>query len=273
MQSQQTIRVTNDISINNTEHKCNDDDDRKNSPKYQINVPTINIPQKQQDETVYLQPPHSNANTGSSTATLSYSSAQEPVNTPPPQTDSPSVIASSPSIIVSEQATPIIKNEESNKSKNPIKLNNESNSDKLLLLSQGLHNGYHELSVKIVKNDLLRQEVGIISNYNKNINIGNGGITENKAFGARAVCGNISQINSIYCAYYNANNKCECNKNILNGSNWIEGDEITIQLDLEKGFIQFMLNNENVMKRINVEKNNVYYAFVSYSGHCKFDVI
>eukprot|EP01083_Nonionella_stella_P196906 724225_1 len=170
--------------------------------KYKIKVPSIKIPNKIS--------PESFSRSVSAISTLSVTNSMV-------STLSTSCTTASPSIISSCNSTPasayII-------SKSPaitsdIQAFNIINGkdNKYLMSSNGFQSGYHEWTIEIIQCDLLRQEIGVISNFDINVDIGNfGGIRENNEFGARSVYGNIPEMNSFFYASYNNNNTCRCNK-------------------------------------------------------------
>ena len=117
--------------------------------------------------------------------------------------------------------------------------------------SNGFIYGIHEWSIKILKCDVYRQEIGVIENNDLNEIAmkpdGVGGISE---FGARAIYGNELSSGAHYYASYNSNDYCRCKKRIACKIGWCTGDNITVILNLRKGHIQFYLNGKKVRKTI-----------------------
>eukprot|EP01084_Bolivina_argentea_P194790 334302_1 len=80
-----------------------------------------------------------------------------------------------------------------------------------MISSNGLNSGYHEWIFKVLKSDMRRQEIGVISVFNPDVHITDyDGIRKNKSFGARAIYGNIPEIKSFYYVSYNKDNSCRC---------------------------------------------------------------
>eukprot|EP01084_Bolivina_argentea_P152028 265263_1 len=157
-----------------------------------------------------------------------------------------------------------------------------SNYNKYMLCSNGFdkNSGCHEWSIQIVKCGDGRQEFGVISNFNKNIQMKEYGILDTALFGARCVYGYNKlnrRRNNFYYASYNSNNNMRCNKDLsqlnIHQMKWKSGDIIKICLDLTKGMCKFFLNGQKVRKTISIEKNNIYYPIILYSGDCEYKVI
>ena len=151
----------------------------------------------------------------------------------------------------------------------------ENDVQSFILSSNGFKKGKHEWIIKILKCDIYRQEIGIISKWSKDIIIDRGGITDTPSLGARAFIGNELCTNSSYYASYNSNNKerifKDLSHNFLIG--WVAGDEIKICLDCDKGNIKFFLNNQKVRKTISIQKNIIYFPIISFCGNCKYEIV
>lgn len=157
-------------------------------------------------------------------------------------------------------------------------------TNKICMIStNGLQHGIHEWSIKIIKCNALRQEIGIISNSDiDNIKIQKGGIKNTIGFGARAIYGNkvitgftAKPIHYNYYASYNDNKSIRCFKN-LSGKDkqgWNDGDIIKICLNLKYGNIKFYLNGQKVRKTMSVQMNKVYFPVIAFSGHCEYQLV
>ena len=141
--------------------------------------------------------------------------------------------------------------------------------------SNGFYYGIHEWSIKILKCDVYRQEIGVIeSNQNLNdIVVKKGGIGATSEFGARAIYGNELFTNEHYYASYNDDNYIRCRKAIDKKIGWCTGDIITTVLDLQRCNIQFYLNGKKVRKTISVQSGKMYHPIISFSGNCQYELI
>ena len=149
---------------------------------------------------------------------------------------------------------------------------------KFILCSRGFdHPTCIEWSIKILKCNDFRQEIGIISIFDQNLRICDGGVCDTMGFGARAVYGCNQQNNSFYYASYNANNKVRCKKDLsqlnVHANGWKSGDVIKVCLNLNKGNIKFYLNDTKVRKKLSVQKNTMYYPIIVWSGNCGYKVL
>eukprot|EP01083_Nonionella_stella_P049048 130822_1 len=151
--------------------------------------------------------------------------------------------------------------------------------DKYIASSNAFDTGYHEWSVKIIKCDSFRQEIGVVSNMNPNIQTKtNGGICGTPEFCARAVYGyHKEKSGSFYYTAFNANNSLRINKNLsslhIHPHEWRAGDVIKVCLNLDKGNIKFYYNGQKVRRTISVQRNVMYYPIVCYEGHCEYKVL
>jgi len=146
--------------------------------------------------------------------------------------------------------------------------------NKYMISANGFESGYHEWTIHVLKCDNLRQEIGIVSYFDRYISIDDHvGVRNNREFGARAIYGNNKEINQFYYASMNKDNSSRCSKKLSSDSSWSEGDDIKICLDLNKGSITFMLNGKKVRKSISVQPNTTYYPFISYAGDCRYCVL
>ena len=141
--------------------------------------------------------------------------------------------------------------------------------------SNGFKYGIHEWSIKIMKGDVDRQEIGvceIVDNIHA-INIQKGGIGSTPPFGARAIYGNELFTGSHYYASYNNNGQTRCRKHINKKIGWCQGDIITTVMNLRKGNIQFYLNGVKVRKTISLQKGKEYHPIIAFSGNCQYELI
>eukprot|EP01083_Nonionella_stella_P170137 578331_1 len=163
--------------------------------------------------------------------------------------------------------------------------------NKYMLSSNGFgkNSGYHEWKIKIVRTSGKRQEFGVVSTFNKNIHMNEFGICDTPMFGARVVYGYNKLVkmdknrrvsgteHSFYYASYNKDNSVRCTKDLssidMHQRAWRTGDVITIGLNLSKGIVKFYLNGKKVRKTISIERNNIYYPIILYSGKCEYQVI
>ena len=153
-----------------------------------------------------------------------------------------------------------------------------------LISSKGLSQGYHEWSIKILKCDIYKQEIGVISEYVENIGK-NGytihgyghGIGGKREFGARAVYGSELYTNSLYYASYNDDGKVRCYKDLMGDTKrkcgWCQGDVIKVCFDLNKWKCRFHLNGKKVRKSISLQRGKTYYPIVCYAGKCKYQLV
>ena len=166
---------------------------------------------------------------------------------------------------------------------NQIKSKNEEKSYAYLISSQGLCTGYQEWSIKILKCDVYKQEIGVISNLIENVDQYNSsfkGISGTQEFQARAVYGNELMTDSVYYASYNDNGKVRCYKNLVKDKKkrnrtigWCQGDVIKVSLDLDRWKCTFYLNGNKVRKSISVQPERMYYPIISYAGNCKYELL
>eukprot|EP01084_Bolivina_argentea_P059965 109551_1 len=151
--------------------------------------------------------------------------------------------------------------------------------NKYILSSSRYRQRCHEWKIRIkrIKSDSFRQEFGIVSNFDRDIELNDRGICDTPAFGARAVYGYDGRQNSFYYASYNNDNYARCNKNLsemnILGCYFSEGDVITVSLDLEVGRVKFFVNDQQVRKAISVARNTDYYPIILYSGDCEYEVL
>ena len=161
------------------------------------------------------------------------------------------------------------------KSKNMIEGYDE---DKVVAIisSQGLNKGYHEWSFKILQCDIYRQEIGVIGvGHIKDMRIHMNGLKDTASFGARAIYGNELLTESLYYASYNRNNKQRCYRDLSSTSKigWCTGDILRVTLDLDKFKIKFFINDKKVRKTMSLERYNIYYPIISFSGHCRYELL
>ncbi len=133
---------------------------------------------------------------------------------------------------------------------------NWTDKNKFLLSANGYSVGSHEWTIKILKSNHMRQEIGIVSNYNTKIEMNECGLNDTPEFAARAIYGYNDLNNSFYYSSYNTDNKLRCNKNlsqlkIHRNGHWCKGDEIKI-----------CLNGKQVRKAVSIATNTTYYPII-----------
>ena len=155
--------------------------------------------------------------------------------------------------------------------------------------SKGMSEGCHEWKIEIVKCNNERQEFGIISNFDEDMEMNEYGICETPEMSSRAVYGFNKLVkmdknkkvigceNHFYYASYRADNTVRCDKDLsklsVHENGWKEGDVIRISLNMDKGFIRFYLNDKRVRKQVSVDKNATFYPIILYSGNCEYRLI
>eukprot|EP01084_Bolivina_argentea_P257189 433241_1 len=226
----------------------NDYTDNTNSlPKYKINVPKISaqLPKLTKTrnliELVPITPSIVSPNTPSLIIDSSSNQSSFLTESCVSLTASPSIISSltDPSASDEPLYTPITS------AHNCIEFDIQCSEHKYFMSSNGFDSGCHEWTIKILKNDQYRQEFGIISRIYENVEIGNyGGIRENIEFGNRIIYGNISERHLFYNSYYDEKNTMKYDEHLSWDYCFGAGDEIKVCLDLNKGCIQFVLNDD-----------------------------
>merc|ERR1712212_1276192 len=141
--------------------------------------------------------------------------------------------------------------------------------------SMGFVEGLHSWSVKILKCDVYRQEIGVIENarHIDDIAVGSGGAGSAPRFGARAFYGNYLFGHENYYASYNTDGYARCRKDVSQKIGWCTGDVIRTELDLKKGCVRFFLNGKKVRKTISIQKSRTYHPFICFAGNCQYEVV
>eukprot|EP01084_Bolivina_argentea_P317567 550624_1 len=146
-----------------------------------------------------------------------------------------------------------------------------------LLSSKGLKSGYYEWKIKILKCDVFRQEIGVVTNPQiDNIKFSKNGAADMNNFGSRAIYGNELCTNSVYYGSYNSDGLERCYRDLSKDSKigWITGDIIKVCLNLVNWRIKFCRNGVPVRKAMSLQKNQTYYPMILFSGElCQYKLI
>ena len=130
----------------------------------------------------------------------------------------------------------------------------ESNDKIIAVSSKPLRSGVHEWTLQIVDCDVEIAEIGVCSVCDiEDIQIGDGGVTETVALGARAVYGNELGTDSTWYASYNEDGRRRCFKDLKDSHpiGWTSKDQIKVVLDLDKWRIKFYRNGKMVCGNVN----------------------
>lgn len=151
-----------------------------------------------------------------------------------------------------------------------------SNGTICAISSNGLSSGRHEWSIVIKRCSHYRQEIGIISESDiQHIDVSDRGVVYTAGLGARAVYGNELGSDSTYYCSYNRDNKQRCYKDLtaVRVIGWTEHDILTVNMDIDKGRVKFLINGEKVRKTLSIQKENTYYPFIAFAGDCLYEVL
>jgi len=148
-----------------------------------------------------------------------------------------------------------------------------SNGKICAVSSHGLRRGAHEWSLKILRCDVHKIEVGVVGTADiAAIEVSDGGVMATAALAARAVYGNeLSTDSAFYCSF-NRNGKERCFKDVSLSRTigWTQTDVITVCLDVDRGRIKFLVNGLKVRKTLSIQQQNVYHPVVCFGGDCRF---
>jgi len=104
-----------------------------------------------------------------------------------------------------------------------------------LVSSQGFSKGVHEFQIQIMRCDVHRQEVGIVS------------FDDNHEFGAKAIYSSELATDEVFYASYDHDGTVRCRKSLvgrtIHNICWAESDTITVKVDCDKKKIKWSLRS------------------------------
>ena len=125
----------------------------------------------------------------------------------------------------------------------------DSNGKMIAVSSKPLESGIHEWTMGILKCDVEIQEIGVCSVCDiAGIDIGNDGVTDTTALGARGIYGSELASDSIWYCSFNACGQRRCFKDLAPYYHigWTAKDLIKVVVNLEKWRIKFFINGRKV---------------------------
>jgi len=149
----------------------------------------------------------------------------------------------------------------------------ESNQKRVLLDSTPLTEGYHEWSVQVWRCDVDLQEIGVVSVRDiDQIPVSSLGAWDTEAFGSRALYGSEMSSGLLFYGSFNSDGKKRCHRDLSPFFNvgWCAGDVITVQLDLDRWRIKYLLNGKAVRYTMSLESNRQYHRVIAFEGNCKY---
>jgi len=159
----------------------------------------------------------------------------------------------------------------------------QSNGKVCVVSSRGLSTSYLDgkdfcsWSITLKKSNVKLQEVGIVgTNDIENIAVASRGVRFTNELGARCVFGSKLRTGAVYydaISEHGLREYRDLSKDHVRG--WCANEVITVAVDLKEWRCHFILRGPSrleVHKSVPMQKNKVYYPFISFAGDCKYDV-
>jgi len=149
------------------------------------------------------------------------------------------------------------------------------NGKTMILSSKGLTQGVHGWSIEILRADAELQEIGVVGTADiDRIPVSDDGVMNTAEFGCRSIYGSELSSGKLCYGSWNTDNKERCLRDLAPYFNlgWTVGDVISVELNLDKGRIKFLLNGEPVRYMMSLERERTYYPMICFSGNCRYFV-
>jgi len=152
----------------------------------------------------------------------------------------------------------------------------KSNAKTLLLSSKPLRKGVYSWSLEILRCDVDLHEMGVIGTSDiDSIPVSDDGAMYTPGFKSRAIYGSDMNSGSLFYGSWNANDTKRCHRDLTQYFNvgWTVGDMITVEVDLNRWRVKFMLNGKPVRYMMSLEPRKVYYPMICFSGNCQYYMV
>ena len=104
------------------------------------------------------------------------------------------------------------------------------------------------------------------------IPVSDSGVRNTKQFKSRSVYGCEMSSEKLFYGSWNANGKKRCYRDLTPyfDVGWTVGSVITVNLNLDKQRIKYLLNGKPVRYAMSVEPGKAYFPIICFSGNCKY---
>ena len=104
------------------------------------------------------------------------------------------------------------------------------------------------------------------------IPVSDSGVSGTNTFKSRSVYGCEMSVDRLFYGSWNANGKKRCFRDLTPyfDVGWTVGSVITVNVNLDKRRIKYLLNGEPVRYAMSLEPKKLYYPIICFSGNCKY---